>query len=175
MGEVFVRTDVPVFKRHIGRRMMFEQLETRVSLHDVAPDIVYPLGTLVPWLTAPITPVSPPVVPPSPPSPPPPSPPPPPGTVVGAVTGLTLINAATDADIGAFQSGAALDFSTGSTFSVRADVGGGTVASVKFLLDGAAIRTESSAPFSVAGDTVGDYDPWPVSAGNHTLTVIPYS
>src|SRR3954447_24666898 len=116
MGEVFVRTDVPVFKRHIGRRMMFEQLETRVYLHDVAPDIVYPLGTLVPWLTAPITPVSPPVVPPS-----PPSPPPPPGTAVGAVTGLTLINAATDADIGAFQSGAALDFSTGSTFSVRAN------------------------------------------------------
>jgi N-acetylneuraminic acid mutarotase len=154
---------------------LLENLETRLLMHDAAPAPVYPLGTIVPWLFAPITPAtSPPPVSPPPVSPPPSPPPPPPGTVVGSVTGLVLVNATSDSDIGAFSSGTNLDVSTGATFSVRADVGGGTVASVKFLLDGVAIRTENTAPYTVAGDNAGDYTAWSVAAGNHTLAVIPY-
>lgn len=91
-----------------------------------------------------------------------------------AVAGLTLINAATDAPIGAFSNGATLDTSGGRTYSVRADVGGG-VRSVRFLLDGRQVRVENAAPYAVNGDAGGDYPAWNVPAGNHTLTVVPYS
>lgn len=148
-------------------------------MHDGPPDAVYPLGSVVPWLFAPITPAtSPPVSPPpvSPPSPPPPS-------GVGFITNLELINASTDQDIGVFQNGTTLDTSAGATFNVRADVSepGGTVenitivSSVKFLLDGVEIRTENTAPFAVAGDNSGDYLPWNIASGSHTLSVIPYA
>src|SRR5215203_1192975 len=86
----FVCGIVPGSSARTARHFLLEGLESRTYLHDVVPDVIYPVGTLVPWLTAPITPVSPPVSPPSPPSPPPP--PPPPGTMVGAVTGLALVN-----------------------------------------------------------------------------------
>lgn len=155
----------------------FERLEGRVFWHGAIAGVEYPVGTLVPWAFAPITaagPVSPPVSPP--PVSPPPVSPPPPVAGVGAIAGLTLVDAAGDVDLSAFASGAALDLSAGS-YSVRANVDGtaGPVGSVRFLLDGVAIRIESSAPFSVAGDTDNDYAPWAVSAGSHTLTVVPYA
>lgn len=150
-------------------------------LHSGPLDAVYPLGTLVPWLSAPITPATSPPVSPPPVSPPPP-PPPPPGTTVGILTNLVLINAATDQNIGVLQNGATLDLSTGDTFSVRADfeqggpVGHFTVVnSVKFFLDGSEIRVESTTPYAVAGDADGDYAPWNVAPGSHTLSAIPYA
>src|SRR4051794_23528613 len=85
--------------------LSLEALESRVYMHDTAPEPIYPLGPLVPWLTAPITPAAGSDNGGGTPSPPSPPPPPPPGTVVGAVTALTLINAGTNADIGAFQAG----------------------------------------------------------------------
>jgi N-acetylneuraminic acid mutarotase len=85
-----------------------EPLESRVHLHGAEPDVVYPHGTLVPWLTAPITlappdtgqepPVSPPPVPPPPPPPPPPPvvdpPPVDPAPTTPAFTNITWTNKA---------------------------------------------------------------------------------
>jgi len=153
----------------VRSHLLPEPLEGRLLFHAALADGFHPAGTLVPWLSPPITAAaSPPVV-----SPPPVSPPPPSSGDVGTVSALTLINADADTDLGVFTSGAVLDRTAGS-FSVRADVSG-TVGSVQFLLDGVAIHTESSLPFSIAGDISGDYAPWLVAAGNHTLAVVPYS
>jgi hypothetical protein len=91
-----------------------------------------------------------------------------------AVTRLDLINATTDTTVGTFVNGAKLDQAGGRHWSVRAIAGAG-VASVKFMLNGKVVRTENFAPFSIAGDTNGDYAPWKVPAGQHRLTVVPYT
>ncbi|HEX8912390.1 MAG TPA: malectin domain-containing carbohydrate-binding protein, partial [Humisphaera sp.] len=99
----------------------------------------------------------------------------PPSGAVGTVSSLSLIDARTDAVLGAFAGGATLDVGGGNQYSVRADVSG-AVKSVRFLLDGQPIRVESTAPYAVAGDSgTGDYAPWTVAAGQHTLTAVPYS
>src|SRR5688572_33499126 len=46
--------------------------------------------------------------------------------------------------------------------------------SVRFVLDGRRIRTESVAPYVLGGDSAGNYAPFPVSAGPHSLTAIPF-
>jgi hypothetical protein len=100
----------------------------------------------------------------------------PPPTGTGAVTSFTLVNAQTDADIGPLPSGAVLDLSTlPSALNVRANTSG-SVGSVRFALDGNPnFRTESAAPYALAGDTAGDYWPWTPSVGSHGLTATPWS
>jgi hypothetical protein len=92
------------------------------------------------------------------------------------VTSLTLVNAVTNADIKPLTDGTTIDFSGGKKYSVRADVAGAT-ASVTFRLDGAVERTESSAPFTIAGDdnpvagtNQTDYLPWTTTNGDHVLS-----
>lgn len=63
----------------------------------------------------------------------------------------------------------------GTRLNVRANVSG-TVLSVKFDLDlKAGYRTESTAPFSLAGDSNGNYASWTPGLGTHTLAATPYS
>jgi lysophospholipase L1-like esterase len=105
----------------------------------------------------------------------PPTDPPPPTPGAPSLSGMTLMKGGTSQTIGAFANGAVLDLNTG-TFSVRADVAAGsTVSSVMWSLDGKVFRTENSQPFAVANDEGGKFLPWNVAAGNHTLTVTPYS
>lgn len=68
-------------------------------------------------------------------------------------------------------------------FSVRVEVYPETPAesftgviaeSVGFVLDGRRIRTESVAPYVLGGDPKGNYVPFPISAGQHSLTAIPF-
>jgi hypothetical protein len=92
------------------------------------------------------------------------------------VTGLTLVNAATDADIGPVTNGMTIDFSGGKTYSIRANVAGTTTKSVVFKVDGATFRTENSAPYSIAGDSAKtgggtDYAAWGAQNGSRTLVV----
>ena len=115
---------------------------------------------------------------PSPPPPPPQEPPPPPPVAQVGVTGLTLVDAATDQDLGPVTSGMTIDVSGGRQYSVRAAATAATESAV-FRLNGTAIRTENSLPFSVAGDDPApgggvDYWPWPVAVGQHTLSVQGY-
>src|SRR5687768_3599906 len=93
-----------------SRPILHEILEQRLLMHGSDDETVYPFGTMVPWLTAAITPADgggtsppPPVVPP---------PPPPPNSPVG-LAGLTLINAGTDTDSGPLAPGTVLDLTTG--------------------------------------------------------------
>lgn len=92
------------------------------------------------------------------------------------VTGLVLINADSDADIGPLTGGQTLNLAALPTrnLSVRANTSG--AASVRFGYDANSnYRVESAAPFSFTADTNGNYNPWTPSTGGHTITATPYS
>jgi hypothetical protein len=94
------------------------------------------------------------------------------------LAGLTLMNAQTDQAIGPLTDGMTLDLGALPTkrVNVRADPAETAVASVRFRLDAKTnFRTDATAPYSLAGDTDGDYRPWTPSVGMHTLTATPYS
>ena len=94
------------------------------------------------------------------------------------VTGLTLIDADADRPIGPLTDGMTLDLSTLPTrrLNVRAETAPTVVGSVRFGLDAKAnYRTEGEAPYTLAGDSGGDYRAWTPAAGTHTLTVTAYT
>lgn len=93
------------------------------------------------------------------------------------ISGLTLINADTDKDISGLTHGQEINFAIiGTTkLNVRANPAAST-GSVVFMLDGKIFRTESYAPYALAGDgSGGNYYAWTPSLGRHTLIVTPYS
>ena len=94
----------------------------------------------------------------------------------GEVTGLTLINAETDQAVSQLNDGDTIDLAkVGGELNVRADVQGG-VGSVRFAYDKQGNhRTESTAPFAMAGDTKGNYGSWTPSPGKHTIVATPFS
>ena len=91
-----------------------------------------------------------------------------------SVSSFTLVNATTDQDIGALQSGDVIDLDqVGQALNVRANTSG-SVAQVRFGLDGVSnYRTEGVAPYALEGDRSGDYYAWTPSLGSHTLTATP--
>lgn len=93
------------------------------------------------------------------------------------VTQLVLVDADTDQAIGPIVSGDVINFAVLGTnrVNVVAETAGPT-ASVRFALDSNGnFRTENSAPYSLAGDTAGDYKPWTPTLGTHALKATPYS
>lgn len=92
------------------------------------------------------------------------------------VTSFTLVNADTDRDIGPLAHLGTINLAkTGPRLNVRANVAG-SVASVRFALDlKGNYRTESGGPFSLAGDSAGNYAAWTPALGTHTLAATPYS
>ena len=95
-----------------------------------------------------------------------------------SVTGLVLVNADTDQDIGPLRSGDTIDLGALSTanLNVRAETSPSTVGSVRFAYDGNSnFRTETTPPYALAGDTGGDYWNWTPTVGSHSLTATPYS
>ncbi len=95
-----------------------------------------------------------------------------------AVTSFTLVNADSDADIGPLNDGDTLNLATLPTrnLNVRANTSPATVGSVRFGLDGIPnYKTENVAPYALAGDNGGNYNPWTPAVGQHTLTATPYT
>jgi CubicO group peptidase (beta-lactamase class C family) len=94
------------------------------------------------------------------------------------VTAFRLINAVTDRPILTLSNGMTLVLANLPTrkLNVQAVTSPSTVGSVRFALDGKTnYQTETSAPYALAGDDLGDYRPWTPSAGTHTLKGTPYS
>jgi CubicO group peptidase (beta-lactamase class C family) len=92
------------------------------------------------------------------------------------LAGLTLMNSDTDKPIGPLTDGMTIDLASLPTrrLNIRADPTG-TVASVRFGLDAnSSYRLEKTAPYSLAGDNNGDFNPWTPTAGTHTVTATPY-
>jgi len=99
----------------------------------------------------------------------------------GAVT-LTLVNADTGADIMPITEGMTLDLTTlPANLSVRGNPTIAGTKSMKFGYDlttgsfNANFHVESTAPYSLNGDTTTKYTPVKFNAGNHTLTATIYN
>ncbi len=94
------------------------------------------------------------------------------------VSSFTLINADNDQDIATLQNGDTLTFSQLPTtnLNVRANTTPSTVGSVIFDLNGqVGFRTENGAPYALAGDVAGNYNPWTPPFGSNTLVGRAYS
>jgi ELWxxDGT repeat protein len=88
---------------------------------------------------------------------------------------FTLVNADTDQDIRTLQDGEVITKAGSENISIRYNPAG-TPGSVAFTLNGSRVRLENAAPYSLAGDTGGNYNPWTGAApGSYTLTATPYS
>ena len=115
----------------------------------------------------------------SPTAPPVPQPTPaPPTPTFGSVTGFTLVDAATNMDIGPLNTGDTVNLAdVGNELNIRADVTG-SIGSVGFALDGNGnYRTENFAVYALGGDLSGDYKVVTelTDTGSHTVTATPYS
>jgi CubicO group peptidase (beta-lactamase class C family) len=94
------------------------------------------------------------------------------------VTALTLVNADTDQPIVTMTSGMTITLANLPTrnLNVRAVTSPPIVGSVRFALDGNSnYRTETGAPYALAGDDGGNYRAWTPALGAHTLKATPYS
>jgi Flp pilus assembly pilin Flp len=91
---------------------------------------------------------------------------------------FTLVNADSNQDIQSLEDGDVITLSSLPTtnLSIRADTRVDGVNSVRFGLDANGnFRTESIAPYAIAGDVSGDYAPWTPGVGSHTLTGTAFS
>ncbi len=98
------------------------------------------------------------------------------GSPGGEITSLVLIDAGTNQPIGQLTDGDTVDLAkVGGNLNLRADVEG-QVGSVRFSLDKKEnFRTESTAPFSLAGDSKGNYGNWTPKPGKHRIVATPFS
>jgi hypothetical protein len=95
------------------------------------------------------------------------------------LNGFTLINADNNQPISGYApiaANATIDLATLPTrnLNIRADVVG-VVGSVRFKLNGATVRTESTAPFAMYGDNSGDYLVWVPPTGTLNISATPYA
>jgi hypothetical protein len=99
------------------------------------------------------------------------------GVALPRMEAYTLINADTDTEIFLMQDGMYLDLDTlPPNLTMRADPSPSVVGSVSFQLDGAAVRVESIAPYSLSSDNgQGDFAPWTLGLGTHTVTGTPFT
>ncbi|MEO8399606.1 MAG: PKD domain-containing protein, partial [Ignavibacteriaceae bacterium] len=95
------------------------------------------------------------------------------------VISFTLVDAGTDQDIQTLRNGDTLNLKALPTrkLNIRANTYPSTVGSVVLNLTGAQTRntTDGTVPYSVFGDTNGDYVTWMPGAGSYTLKGTPYS
>jgi hypothetical protein len=98
------------------------------------------------------------------------------------VTHFSLINADTDLAISGFDmltgGEVVLNLATLPTnnLNLRAHTLPEPTGSVQFGLNGnVSFRVESSAPYALAGDTNGNYGPWTLGVGPHTVTATPFT
>ena len=101
-------------------------------------------------------------------------------TVVAAqLTGFTLVNADNNQDIKALVAGETLNLTTLPTrnLNIRATTAPATVGSVAFSLSGPQTKTvtDNGAPYSLFGDSNGQFTPWVPAAGTYTLRGTPFS
>ncbi|MEM9462164.1 MAG: DUF5060 domain-containing protein [Myxococcota bacterium] len=96
---------------------------------------------------------------------PPPPPPPPPGD------GLVLVDAASDLDVGPVLDGDTLyEDDLPASWTLRAELSS-SPGQVCFDVDGVQQQCEGFAPYSISGDSSGDFAPWGASVGNYSITV----
>jgi hypothetical protein len=92
------------------------------------------------------------------------------------VVDFTLVNAATDQDIGTLADGDTIDLSVTPSINVRANVcHEDSIESVKFLLNGSFHKMENLPFYTIAGDNGNNYLPWNIQPGVYTIRATPHS
>ncbi len=100
---------------------------------------------------------------------------------VAALTGFVLVNASTDADLGAVSDGGTVSVSANGIYGIRAGVAASAdVGSVVLSLAGPGTddlheQTENIAPYSLWGDRQGAEHGRALAAGSYTLTATAYA
>lgn len=94
--------------------------------------------------------------------------------VIRFVPYFTLVDADTDRDIRGMHDNDTIHSSPSNKITIRANPRV-TVGSVYFYLDGAFFWRENATPYSMRGDTGGNYAPWNATFGHHTLMTRAYS
>ena len=98
-----------------------------------------------------------------------------PGNAQLVVTALVLVDAVTDTDLFVLRPDTVLhEEDLPEAINIRAEVQG-NVGSVVFWLNEVRVRTENVAPYTLAGDTQGDYRPWDYEPGTYTVRAVPYA
>jgi hypothetical protein len=95
-----------------------------------------------------------------------------------SVTTLSLINADTDQPILTITGGVSINLADLPTrnLNIQALTSPSLVGSVRFALDANSnFRTETAAPYALAGDDTGNYRSWTPGIGSHTITATPYT
>lgn len=96
------------------------------------------------------------------------------------IASLSLVNADTDQPVAGYEAltGGVVNVNLTqlpSRLTIRANLSPGkTVGSIKFQYDNTTI-IENKAPYVLAGDNSGDYNPFAFTTGSHTLRATPYS
>ena len=99
----------------------------------------------------------------------------------GVLTGFVLVDASSDADLGAVTGGATVSVSSDGSYGIRAEVeADAEVGSVVLSLAGPGAedthtQTESVAPYSLYGDAQGAEHGQALAAGSYTLTATAYA
>ncbi|MFD1143549.1 DUF5060 domain-containing protein [Larkinella insperata] len=95
------------------------------------------------------------------------------------VTHFTLVDADRNQDIKVIASGERLNLATLPTrnLNIRVNTSPSTVGSVRMVLSGKQSRTqtETGAPYTLFGDSNGDYNNWTPAVGSYTLKATPYT
>lgn len=95
-----------------------------------------------------------------------------------AVTSLVLVNSSSDQDIQTITEGSTIDIrdlpNGNSNLNVRAETNPATVGSVLFS-GTIASRTESAAPYTLFGDSDGNYNDGTIPLGSHSIIATPYT
>jgi predicted phage tail protein len=95
------------------------------------------------------------------------------------ISGFTLVNADTDSDIGTISNGTTVDIYQikGINLNIRVNTNPTTVGSVSIKLTGpvSETRTENAIPYSLFGDSKGNYNGKILPEGKYILEATPYS
>jgi hypothetical protein len=99
-----------------------------------------------------------------------------PACVQNEVVSFTMMRTGTAGEIGPLTNGTVINKAVLGPFSIRANVCSTSVGSVKFILNGSTIKTETASPYAINGDTpTGSYNAWNVNPGTYTLEAKPYT
>lgn len=98
-----------------------------------------------------------------------------------SIESFVLVNADTDQDIRVLNNADTIDLAVNPRITIRAQPKPTSVGSVQFYLDNSTtypdgtLRRENAAPYSLNGDSNGNFNPWNPSLGSHTVGAIAYT
>jgi len=94
-----------------------------------------------------------------------------------SITDFDVVRSGTGTKLMDLYDGAVIDISKPKFrgINIVANETGGTVRSVKFVLNNVTARIDNKDPFALHGRANGTNSPWPATPGNYTLTAIPYA